>query len=112
MNEQTYHPEAHRESVASGSQPTGHCLQANERRDMLVRCVQEVLSFDEHNVRLVTTAGVLNLEGRELRIHTLNTRDGIVAVTGILDGVLYENESVGGQATAPQSGKRRFGRAR
>ena len=33
-------------------------------------------------------------------------------LTGILDGVLYENESVGGQGTAPQSGKRRFGRAR
>ena len=110
MNEQTYHPEARRESVASGPQPTGHSLQANERRDMLVRGVQEVLSFDEHNVRLVTTAGVLNLEGRELRIHTLNTRDGIVAVTGILDGVLYENESAGGNA--PQSGKRRFGRSR
>ena len=112
MNEQAYQSEARRESVASGPQSAGHSLQANERREMLVRGVQEVLSFDEHNVRLVTTAGVLNLEGRELRIHTLNTRDGVVAVTGILDGVLYENDPSVGQSNMPQSGKRRFGRAR
>ncbi len=79
---------------------------------MLVRGVREVLSFDEHNVRLVTTAGVLNLEGRELRIHTLNTKDGIVAVTGILDGVLYENDTADVPSSVPLSGKRRFGRSR
>ncbi len=93
-------------------QPTGHSLEAKERRDMLVRGVREVLSFDEHNVRLVTTAGIMNLEGRELRIHTLNTRDGIVTVTGILDGVLYENESADGPTGVPTAGKRRFGRSR
>ena len=112
MSEQTYHPEVRRESATPNPNPppAGHSLQANERRDMLVRGVQEVLSFDEHNVRLVTTAGVLNLEGRELRIHTLNTRDGIVAVTGILDGVLYENDPA--DNPTPPQGKRRFGRAR
>lgn len=110
MNEQTHHPEARREAVNPNPPSTGHSLQANERHDMLVRGVQEVLSFDEHNVRLVTTAGVLNLEGRELRVHTLNTRDGVVVVTGILDGVLYEND-LADRSDAPQ-GKRRFGRAR
>ncbi len=111
MNEQTYHAEGRREGAQTPTSITGHSLQANERREMLVRGVQEVLSFDEHNVRLVTTAGILNLEGRELRIHTLNTRDGIVAVTGMLDGVLYENDLADG-AFVPTGGKRRFGRAR
>ncbi len=101
-----------RSAQGAPSQPTGHSLQANERRDMLVRGVREVLSFDEHNVRLVTTAGILNLEGRELRIHTLNTKDGIVTVTGILDGVLYENDAADAPTAAPASGKRRFGRLR
>ncbi len=92
-------------------QSTTHSLQAHDRKDMLVRGVREVLSFDETNVRLVTTAGIVNLEGRDLRIHTLNTKDGIVAVTGILDGVLYENEeSI--TTSVSQSGKRRFGRSR
>ncbi len=111
MNEQTSHFDVRREAATSNPSSTGHSLQADERRNMLVRGVQEVLSFDEHNVRLVTTAGVLNLEGRELRIHTLNTRDGIVSVTGILDGVLYENDP-SDASSMPATGKRRFGRAR
>ncbi len=112
-------PEARRDPTASNPPsavpPTalpGHSLQANDRREMLVRGVCEVLSFDEQNVRLVTTAGILNLEGRELRIHTLNTKDGVVAVTGILDGVLYETESNESADRTPVSGKRRFGRSR
>ncbi len=87
-----------------------HSLRAMERRDILVEGVREVLSFDEHNVRLVTTAGVLNVEGRELRIHTLNTRDGVVAIQGTLDGVLYENEAEDRPASAGKKGF--FGRLR
>ena len=68
-----------------------HTLSACERREITVSGVADVVSFDESNVRLVTTCGILNLEGEELRIHVLNTKDGIVAVTGRLNGVLYEN---------------------
>ncbi len=78
--------------IPAGTTPREeHSLVAADRREITVRGVREVLSFDDANVRLVTTAGILNLEGRELRIHVLNTRDGIVAVTGTLDGVLYED---------------------
>ncbi len=86
-----------------------HELHALERGDITVRGVEEVLSFDETNVRLVTTGGILNLEGRDLRIHTLDTRDGIVHVTGTLDGVLYEpEESRLGDGRVPRKGL--FGR--
>ncbi len=114
MNEPICNPDAHsgaRPMTASPS-ATGHSLEAHERREIFVRGVREVLSFDEHNVRLVTTAGVLNLEGRELRIHTLNTRDGVIAVTGMLDGVLYENDPSETVGDIPTTGKRRFGRLR
>ncbi len=94
-----------KESMAAASP---HILMASERREVLLRGVREVLSFDEHNVRLVTTAGILNVEGRELRIHTLNTKDGIVAITGVLDGVLYENDPDDGPAPAEK--KSLFGR--
>lgn len=71
-------------------QGKGHSLIAADRREITVRGVSEVISFDEANVRLVTTCGVLNLEGEGMRIHVLNLKDGIVAVTGQLNGVLYE----------------------
>lgn len=92
MNETAYHSNPSATPDPTGV-PTGHSLRADERREILVRGVREVLSFDENNVRLVTTAGILNVEGRELRIPNLNTKEGVVAITGILDGVLYENEN-------------------
>ncbi len=85
----------------------GHSVEASERNRILVRGVSEVLSFDETLVRLITTAGVLNLEGRDLRVHTLNTNDGVVFVTGTLDGLLYESDPA--EPSSPPQ-KRRFGK--
>lgn len=71
----------------------GHSLVAQDRCDVTVRGVSEVLSFDETLVRLVTVCGVLNLEGEGMRVRTLDLDAGIVAVTGRLNGVLYEDTS-------------------
>lgn len=67
-----------------------HSLAVRDRRDVTVTGVSEVLSFDETLVRLVTSCGLLNLEGEELRVRTLDLGSGTVAVTGRLNGVLYE----------------------
>ena len=86
----------------------GHSLVANERREITVSGVTDVVSFDETNVRVVTTCGVLNLEGEGLRIHVLNTKDGIVAVTGRLTGVLYEDAETSDTGRASTKGRRRL----
>lgn len=75
----------------SGVSPAGHRLMAADRKEITVTGVREVVSFDSEIVRLVTVCGILNLEGKDLRIHVLNTCDGTVAVTGTLSGVLYED---------------------
>ena len=77
---------------STATQNPGHSLVAIDRREITVKGVSEVISFDEANVRLVTVCGILNLEGEGLRIHVLNTKDGTVAVTGKLNGVLYEED--------------------
>jgi sporulation protein YabP len=92
----------------TATQNRGHSLVAVDRREITVKGVSEVISFDETNVRLVTVCGILNLEGEGLRIHVLNTKDGTVAVTGKLDGVLYEEE----QTAATKSDDRPKSRAR
>ncbi len=96
------------QAFSSTAEPNrGHSLVAADRREITVKGVSEVISFDESNVRLVTVCGILNLEGEGLRIHVLNTREGTVAVTGRLNGVLYEDE------TAPaEGGSREKPRAR
>ena len=87
----------------------GHTLAVRDREQITVGGVSEVLSFDEANVRLVTTCGVLNLEGEGLRIHVLNTADGIVAVTGKLSGVLYEDSDAPIERNAKTRSRRFFG---
>ena len=77
----------------------GHTLAVRDRGQITVSGVSEVLSFDEANVRLVTTCGILNLEGQTLRIHVLNTADGVVAVTGKLNAPdLYTVMQILGEA--------------
>jgi len=80
-----------------------------DRGQITVSGVSEVLSFDETNVRLVTTCGILNLEGDGLRIHVLNTADGTVAVTGRLNGVLYEDPDVQTDRRSKPRSRRFFG---
>ena len=67
----------------------GHTLAVRDRGQITVSGVSEVLSFDEANVRLVTTCGILNLEGDGLRIHVLNTADGTVAAVLDIDSPLF-----------------------
>ena len=88
-----------------------HRLIAEERGEITVSGVTEVLSFDAENVRLVTTRGTLNLEGQGFRIHVLNTGEGTVAVTGQLNGVLYEEPAGEDHSTGdrPARPRRLFG---
>lgn len=83
---------------------SGHLLVAEDRREITVKGVSEVLSFDDTLVRLVTLCGILNLEGEKLRVHVLNLQDGIVGVTGRLNGVLYESER--SESPAPRGKER------
>lgn len=86
---------------------SGHSLAATDRRDITVKGVSEVLSFDETLVRLVTACGVLNLEGEGLRVCALDLGAGLVSVTGRLNGVLYEDAPA--EAPAPRGKTRSRG---
>lgn len=87
----------------------GHTLTSRDRAQITVSGVSEVLSFDETNIRLITTCGILNLEGEGLRIHVLNTADGAIAVTGKLNGVLYEDPDAPAARTEKPRSRRFFG---
>lgn len=87
----------------SSAQSRGHSLMATDRREITVKGVSEVLSFDETLVRLVTVCGILNLEGEGLRVHVLNLKEGIVAVTGRLNGVLYESDTASAADAGPKA---------
>ena len=73
-----------------------HKLQLNERRQLTMSGVTEVVSFDENTVVLQTSLGTLIVQGRELQLKTLSLEGGQVAVDGTVSSLVYEEPRIGG----------------
>lgn len=67
-----------------------HKLQLNERRQLTMTGVTEVVSFEESAVVLQTSLGTLIVQGRELQLKTLSLEGGQVAVDGTISALVYE----------------------
>lgn len=55
--------------------------------------VNEVISFDEYSIVLVTSFGDLEIEGEELKIKGFSTEKQTLSVTGKIGGLLYLDAS-------------------
>ena len=80
------------EKTKSASFP--HSVCADSRKKLKITGVSDVESFDEYEIVLNTTEGVLIIEGRELHMERLTLDSGEVIVTGQLDLLKYENAPV------------------
>ena len=67
-----------------------HKLTLNERKNLTMTGVTEVVSFEESAVVLRTGLGVLTVHGQELKLKTLSLEGGQVAVDGEVSGLFYE----------------------
>jgi len=67
-----------------------HKLTLNERKNLTMTGVTEVVSFEESAVVLRTGLGVLTVHGQELKLKTLSLDTGTVVVEGELIGLSYE----------------------
>lgn len=67
-----------------------HKLTLNERRQLTMTGVTEVVSFDETQIVLQTSLGTLIVQGQELHLKTLSLDGGQVAVDGQIAAFLYE----------------------
>lgn len=82
-----------------GDNPTQmpHRLTLNERRQLSLTGVSEVVSFDESAVVLRTDLGTLVIQGKDLQLKTLSLDGGQVAVDGHISAMHYEEpRSAGG----------------
>lgn len=73
-----------------------HRLTLNERRQLALTGVSEVVSFDENAVVLRTGLGTLVIQGQELQLKTLSLDGGQVAVDGQISALHYEEPRPGG----------------
>ena len=73
-----------------------HRLTLNERRQLSMTGVSEVVSFDDTAVVLRTELGTLVIQGSELQLKTLSLEGGQVVVEGNVSALHYEeNRSAG-----------------
>ena len=73
-----------------------HKLPLNERRQLTVTGVTEVVSFEENAVVLQTTLGTLIVQGQQLQLKNLSLEGGQVAVDGSISAMIYEEPRVRG----------------
>ena len=73
-----------------GQEQLPHKLQLNERRNLTMTGVTEVVSFEETAVVLQTALGTLIVQGQGLQLKTLSLEGGQVAVEGNISGLIYE----------------------
>ena len=67
-----------------------HKLTLNERKQLTMTGVTEVVSFDDTAVVLRTVLGTLEVQGQELQLKTLSIDGGQVAVDGHICALYYE----------------------
>ena len=73
-----------------------HKLTLNERKNLTMTGVMEVLSFDETAVMMKTALGLLTVQGQDLKLKTLSLEGGQVAVDGHIAALVYEEPRAGG----------------
>lgn len=72
--------------------PSQHRVAITERETITVDGVSNVESFDDQEVVLDTTAGMLMLRGKEFHIKQLNLDEGNLTIEGYLAGLEYAEE--------------------
>ena len=73
-----------------------HGLTLEGRKRLTMTGVTEVVSFDDGMVVLHTDLGILTVQGTGLRLKTLSTDGGQMAVAGEISALSYEEPREGG----------------
>ena len=76
--------------MTSEQLPPPHKLTLNERKQLTMQGVTEVVSFDDTTVILRTTLGTLMVQGKDLQLKTLSLDGGQIAVDGSVSALIYE----------------------
>lgn len=73
--------------------PKPHKITMSDREDIFISGVEDVESFDEREIILLTSEGNLILEGEDFKINKLSVESGDMEISGFLNSMRY-NESV------------------
>lgn len=68
-----------------------HDVILKSRKNMSIDGVEDVISFDESQVVLVTSCGEMTVEGMGLHISVLDLESGRVELDGTVEGMFYSD---------------------
>ena len=74
-----------------------HKVTMTNRRTCTVSGVNDVLSFDIHEILLETEQGMLMIKGDDLHVNRLTLDKGEVDIDGKIDSFTYSDVAAGGQ---------------
>ncbi|MDK2820634.1 MAG: hypothetical protein PWP31_599 [Clostridia bacterium] len=66
-----------------------HQLTINNREQLVVSGVLHVLNYDEEEIMLETTLGILTIKGSDFNISNLNLETGNLEATGKVNSFVY-----------------------
>jgi YabP family. len=72
---------------------TPHIINIQNRENMVLNGVEDVVNFDEFSILMQTVSGVLSVDGIGLHIVKLNVDSGEVIIEGEINGMFYIDES-------------------
>lgn len=74
---------------ASAGRLRAHSVVISAREKVMITGVNDVDSFNENEVILLTDGGTLTIVGEDLHISKLNLDDGQLALEGVIDAMEY-----------------------
>ena len=83
------------EDARGSKSAQSHSLTLNDRRRLTVSGVEDVESFDEDTVVLLTCGGTLSVHGSGLKIEKLSLDGGELVVEGRIDSLDYAENTPG-----------------
>lgn len=72
-----------------------HRLVLDERKNLSVSGVEEVVNFDESQVSVQTVKGILQVRGEGLRVERLEKNAGELTISGLVTELEYEETGPG-----------------
>ena len=73
--------------------PKMHRVRLDDRKNLLIEGVTDVIGFDDRTVHLLTTRGGLSIEGKDLKISDLSIERGALEISGAIVAIVYLDDT-------------------
>ena len=77
--------------MEAGSTPRTHKLSMDNRKQMNLTGIKDVVAFDLNQVLLESNLGMVHIKGSDLKVTKLTIEKGEVNISGKIDSIVYSD---------------------